>query len=147
MQTSTLIYTSRATTPVTMHSLEELAEKAARKNALVGVTGLLLYGSGNYFQVLEGSQGTLKMLYERIGKDRRHTGCQLLFEHDRPARLFPSWNMGQMNLDNPANAGQNQWEIICSTLSRSGAIDWKTSDPVIGWVREFMDQNRNNSAA
>lgn len=146
MNTSTLIYTSRATTPVTMQSLKTLAETSARKNALVGTTGLLLYGSGNYFQVLEGNHSSIRILYERIIKDTRHSHHELLFHHKRPSRLFPDWNMGQLNLDNADMTGQSTWELISRTLARSENVDWQDGDPVVAWVREFMEHNGKGSA-
>lgn len=147
MRTSSLVYTSRSTRPVTMKVLQQLTEHASRKNALVGITGLLLYGSGNYLQVLEGNQASIKILYERIRKDKRHTAVELLCQHERESRLFPDWNMGQLNLDNPDMGAKSDWELISATLARSGSIDWQPADPVIAWVREFMQHNRSETSA
>lgn len=142
MRTTSLVYTSRSTQPVDMAMLGELTEHAARKNALIGVTGLLLYGSGNFLQVLEGNSTSVRMLYDKIRKDSRHTACQLLCTHARDQRLFPDWHMGQLNLDNAAMDQQSDWELISATLSRSSAIDWQPSDPVLAWIKEFMAHNR-----
>lgn len=141
MRTMSLVYTSRATQPVDMETLRALTEHAARKNAQLGITGLLLYGAGNFMQVLEGNPTSVNMLYDKIRKDNRHTACQRLCTHERGRRLFPDWNMGQLNLDNPELDPQSDWELIRATLSRSDAIDWHPSDPVLGWVRQFMAHN------
>lgn len=147
MHFSTLVYTSRATTPVTAHSLRCLAKQSADMNATRGVTGLLLYGSGYYFQVLEGNILTVVDLYEHISKDKRHADCKKLCEHERNKRLFPGWHMGQLNLDNEDMCGQNNWELISSTLASAGTVDWQPTDPVIEWVREFMEHNGGKSSA
>ena len=141
MHISTLIYTSRAATPVTMKSLKHLAEVSARKNSLVGITGLLLFGSGNYFQVLEGNQTGIRIVYERIRLDKRHTSCEVLFEQQVERRMFPEWHMGQLNLDNADMGEKSDWEIVSTTLARSNSIDWQTDQPVMAWIREFVDHN------
>ncbi|MBX2850820.1 MAG: BLUF domain-containing protein [Phycisphaeraceae bacterium] len=147
MLNATLIYTSKATTPVTMESLKQMAHQAALNNAQQSITGLLLYGSGHYLQVLEGNPTSLKRLYDRISKDTRHMSCDVLYEHKRVVKLFPKWNMGQLNLESPGLNAMSQWELISSTLSQAGAVDWKDTDPVIGWVREFMEHNGSPAAA
>jgi len=145
MRTWALIYTSRSTQEVTTESLEKLARLAARKNAATNITGLLLFGSGHFLQVLEGKKPHVQMLYKRICLDSRHDNCELLYEHERQARLFPNWNMGALNLDGTGGELADSWEMISSTLARAGAVDWQDSDPVIGWVRQFMYYNGASS--
>lgn len=133
-----------------MKSLKTLAELSASKNALVGITGLLLFGSGNYFQVLEGNQTSVKIVYERIRLDKRHTNCEVLFEQKVERRMFPDWHMGQLNLDNADMGEKSDWEIVSTTLARSNSIDWQTDHPVMSWIREFLDHNgsgKTSSAA
>lgn len=149
MPVSTLVYTSRATGPVTMHALRRLTEASARNNAQIGVTGLLLYGSGNYLQVLEGNLTSIRILYERIRNDPRHTACQVLLEQLATSRLFPGWHMGRLNLDHPEASEQGNWDLISQSLADTGGEYMEPGNPVLGWVREFMVQNRRgvNDAA
>jgi len=145
MRTWTLIYTSRSTQEVSSESLQELASVSSRNNAATGVTGLLLYGAGNFLQVLEGRKPVLEMLYKRICVDSRHESCELLHKGERDDRLFPNWNMGALNLDGPECEQAKEWELISRTLSQSGAIDWQETDPVLGWVRQFISQNAGSA--
>lgn len=101
MNLHTLIYVSRSTCKVSSESLGEIAKSSASRNEVIGVTGLLLYGSGKYFQLLEGGMTATRSLYRRISMDPRHEGFQMLFESPIPDRLFPDWHMGQLNLDDP----------------------------------------------
>ena len=147
MRTSTLIYTSQSTQAVTDASLQAIAGVSTRNNAKVGVTGLLLYGSGHFLQVLEGNSFTIKQLYTKICQDARHEQCELLYENEREGRLFPKWHMGALNLEHSAEGQGTGWDLISATLAMSGAVDWQDTDPVLGWVHQFMDHNAGCSAA
>lgn len=64
-------------------------------NAEHGVTGLLLYSQGKYYQVLEGEEAEVRSLFiDRISKDKRHHSITLLEEQKLEARNFPEWSMG-----------------------------------------------------
>jgi len=141
MRTCTLVYSSKAKIQFTDDSIRSLTEKSSCNNALSGITGLLLYGSGNFLQVLEGNNSSIHILFERIRRDPRHDDCELLFEHTRDRRLFPKWNMGLLNLDGPGYTDGGTWDHIRSTLSGAGAVNGEQTDPVIGWIRQFMAHN------
>ncbi|MCA9058063.1 MAG: BLUF domain-containing protein, partial [Planctomycetaceae bacterium] len=49
-----LIYASAATVEFTHEDILALLKQAKAKNAPLGVTGMLLYEDGSFFQVLEG---------------------------------------------------------------------------------------------
>lgn len=144
MRTWTLIYTSQSTQVVSNESLQKLASVSARNNAATGLTGLLLYGSGNFLQVLEGRKPVIEMLYKRIRIDPRHDQCELIYQGEREGRLFPNWNMGALNLDGPDEQAGGS-ELISTALSEAGAVDWQEADPVLGWIRQFMKHNAGNS--
>lgn len=147
MRTSTLIYTSCSTESVTAESLEELARISSRNNAASGITGLLLYGAGNFLQVLEGRRAAIDLIYDRICHDTRHANCELLYQAVREGRLFPDWNMGALNLDGPEQSASNGWDLISMTLAKAGAVNWQQTDPALVWVRQFIDRNGSKSAA
>ena len=85
--TSSITYQSRATFRPTAADLRELAWKARERNHTLGVTGMLLYDRGRFFQTLEGSPASLKTLWDSISKDPRHCDIEILSEHIIPARL------------------------------------------------------------
>lgn len=91
--TSSITYQSRATSRPTVADLRELSWKAKTRNRTLGVTGMLLYDKGRFFQTLEGPPSSLKTLWEAISRDRRHTDIEILSEHIVPARLFGAWDM------------------------------------------------------
>ncbi|QIE60407.1 BLUF domain-containing protein [Rasiella rasia] len=70
----TLCYVSKAAENLDASSLEEIFSITINKNTKRGISGILMYGMGNFFQVLEGEEQTVETLYkEQILKDPRHS--------------------------------------------------------------------------
>jgi len=61
-----LIYSSAATRPLSRQELQDLHAKVERNNAARGITGMLLYANGSFFQVLEGPEATLEQLLQKL---------------------------------------------------------------------------------
>ena len=60
----------------------------------LGITGLLVYGQGIFFQWLEGPHDNVSQLLARISADPRHTNVVVLSQEDEIRdRLFPEWDM------------------------------------------------------
>ncbi len=49
----------------------------------------------------------MKLLFEKIKKDRRHTNVMLLNEDEKEERLFTQWNMAYYDINND-NKGEMQ---------------------------------------
>lgn len=109
---SSLSYQSRATTRPTLADLRELTSKAQKKNRKLGVTGILLYDKGRFFQTIEGPIASLRSLWTTIREDRRHTDIELLSEHIIPARLFSAWDL--LSYHGDAEAASKVREIKAS---------------------------------
>jgi hypothetical protein len=59
----------------------------------------LLYSSQSFLQLLEGDEAQLRLTYERIVADTRHTNLRLLLDSDVEEPLFPAWTMGFEHVD------------------------------------------------
>lgn len=68
--------------------------KSQANNERVGVTGALMFNSGCFAQVLEGSQSAVEEVFERIQQDERHGDVSLLAFDPAPERAFENWSMG-----------------------------------------------------
>lgn len=89
-----LVYCSRATGAVGRAELDRILASARRRNPAHGITGLLVYGSGIFFQWLEGPRAEVRGLMQIIGTDPRHTSIVQLTETEEVRdRLFPTWDM------------------------------------------------------
>jgi len=94
-----VIYCSQATHDVSPDELVQLLEVSRRNNEKVGLSGMLLYSSQSFLQVLEGDEVALQETYARIGADDRHVNLRLLMNADVAAPLFPDWTMGFEHVD------------------------------------------------
>lgn len=94
-----LVYTSGAVNEMTEPELDALLVQSREKNARLGITGLLLYKSGLFIQVLEGSEREVRSLYATIESDVRHRGVTLIFCRPAAKREFPQWRMGFRRLE------------------------------------------------
>ena len=89
-----LVYSSRASSNLRDSSLTALLRNARAHNQQARLSGLLLYGQGQFLQVLEGTEPALSELYARIEADSRHLEVRLLAYGPIAARSFPDWRMG-----------------------------------------------------
>ena len=118
MKIKQLVYISKATVPFTTDSLKELTEVANANNEKLNVTGCMVYASGYFLQLLEGSAESVDTLYRKIEKDDRHKGTKLLLESrvDEDRRLFDKWFMTSFNVDTtkdfPEELKKNITQII-----------------------------------
>lgn len=91
-----LTYLSYANKQICNQDIKSIQEKARLKNQENGLTGLLLYRSRTFFQLLEGSKKDVIKVFEKIANDKRHERIEIISEieiEDAP-RIFPSWEMG-----------------------------------------------------
>jgi len=94
-----IIYCSQATHDFAPDELVELLELSRRNNQRAGLSGMLLYSSQSFLQVLEGDAAALASTYARIGVDDRHDKVRLLLDAEVSAPLFPDWTMGFEHVD------------------------------------------------
>ncbi|GAW33642.1 sensors of blue-light using FAD [Roseovarius sp. A-2] len=100
-----IVYVSQAKAPLSKDALKELLEKSRARNADDAITGLLLYryskdfDKGYFIQAIEGPDGVLDALWERISQDNRHHTIVTLAEGTELERMFPNWSMGFKNVE------------------------------------------------
>jgi hypothetical protein len=74
--------------------IKAILESSVRHNQLNGVTGMLLYYSGQFMQVLEGGEAQVIETYARICDDKRHRQITSLSIRKVQQRHFEKWSMG-----------------------------------------------------
>lgn len=90
----TTIYVSRATSSFDAPSLRDLLTRSRLRNGVAGVSGMLLYDRGSFFQVLEGEPSAVQQVLDRIRADSRHEGVVVLVDEPITTRGFAAWTMG-----------------------------------------------------
>lgn len=88
------IYTSAATEPFSPEELEELLVTARKNNDSLNITGMLIHEEGSFFQVLEGREENIDLLFDKICEDKRHNKITKLIFEAIEERSFSEWSMG-----------------------------------------------------
>lgn len=89
-----LVYVSVAVSPFSELSLRALLTFSRTRNTARSVTGMLLYQTGSFLQVLEGEPETVESLFAKIECDPRHHHVHVLSRSDLQIRNFGDWSMG-----------------------------------------------------
>lgn len=89
-----IIYLSAGAKWFSEEELEELLKLSKTNNRRNNITGLLLYGDGNFIQLLEGEEEDVMRTYRRISLDKRHGGITPIASGQLTERNFPEWEMG-----------------------------------------------------
>lgn len=93
-----IAYSSTARQLMTTEALSSLQKQAVSFNQANGITGLLIYNDGIFFQVIEGEADAVESLFKRIQSDARHHRVRLVFKIPLTFRDFPSWAMRVENI-------------------------------------------------
>lgn len=109
-----IVYVSSAIQLLADTALEDILAASRRNNAQHGVTGVLLYNEGTFFQYIEGPPDGLNLIFDKIRRSPQHRGIIELLNEPASLRRFPTWYMGFFHptaseLLNLAN--QTWWQV------------------------------------
>jgi hypothetical protein len=89
-----VVYCSRASAGVDSADVDTIVATARRHNPVLGITGILVFGSEVFFQWIEGPKAEVLGLMQRIEADHRHeTVVVLSSSEEMRERVFPDWDM------------------------------------------------------
>lgn len=89
-----VVYCSRAAPGVSAPDVARIIASSRRRNPAAGITGLLVFGSGVFFQWLEGPRDGVTALMAALRADPRHdTIVELSANEEVRERMFPEWDM------------------------------------------------------
>ncbi|MFY7973257.1 MAG: BLUF domain-containing protein [Rubrivivax sp.] len=89
-----VVYCSRASPQVDEAEVARIVATARRLNPQHDITGMLVFGSGIFFQWLEGPRDPVVALMDRLRQDPRHRDVvQLSESEEHRDRVFPAWDM------------------------------------------------------
>ena len=94
----TLVYYSSAKKLFTEAELLELLVRARDANHRFGITGMLLYKSGSFMQVIEGNRDAVHQLFDNIVCDQTHQSILKVIDEKVSERTFPHWSMAFMEI-------------------------------------------------
>ncbi len=96
----TFVYCSRAADGVDDAEVDRLIERSQRHNLACGITGVLVFGSGVFFQWIEGPTAEVRKLMASLHGDPRHYDIVSLDQsEEKRERLYPNWQMERVDAD------------------------------------------------
>jgi len=88
----TICYVSKGFDNLSNADIENIFEVTQQENVKNEITGILLYGFGNFFQVLEGEKKQIESLFSKICDDPRHHSIETLIDHHIKKPIFGSYS-------------------------------------------------------
>jgi UDP-2,3-diacylglucosamine pyrophosphatase LpxH len=91
--TYTLCYVSKAAVGLNNTAIEDIFLTTLQNNTRKGIHGILLYGMGDFFQVLEGDEKMIESLYEeQIKADPRHSDIFEVIRKETKKPIFSAYS-------------------------------------------------------
>lgn len=115
-----MLYSSKATRPMTAAGLEKILVDARAGNEARDVTGALVYVDGVFLQILEGERDTLEALVASIREDGRHESMKIFHRDTIAERGFEDWRMAYLS---PDVAEMSRWAGLEGTESIEALLD------------------------
>ena len=101
MKLRRIIYMSQASEQFNKRNLLNLLHASRSYNAIDKITGVLMHRQGYFLQIIEGETDAITNLLIRLYSDSRHENIKIILDSYPDSRLFPNWNMGCADLDEP----------------------------------------------
>ena len=94
------VYCSRAADGLDDAEVGRIVEAAQRHNLARGITGVLVFGSGVFFQWIEGPAAQIQKLIGSLHGDPRHCDIVSLSQgEEERERLYPNWEMEKVEAE------------------------------------------------
>ncbi|TPG46472.1 BLUF domain-containing protein [Roseomonas nepalensis] len=96
----TFVYCSRAAEGVDDIEVDRIIERSQRRNVDRDITGVMVFGSGVFFQWIEGPPAQVENLIASLHGDPRHYDIVTLNRGvEKRERLYPNWEMERVGAD------------------------------------------------
>lgn len=96
-----LVYCSQASKGVENADVDTIIATSRRRNPVLGITGVLVFGGGVFFQWIEGPKAEVMGLVKLIEADPRHELFVILStDEEVRERIFPTWDMELVGAEN-----------------------------------------------
>ena len=89
-----IAYVSAASWSLLDEQIDHIVARARRRNALNGITGVLLHCDGNFMQYMEGEEDAVVETFSRIRASDSHYQINELMNQPILEREFGDWTMG-----------------------------------------------------
>ena len=123
------VYVSEARSPFDEKALDELASRAAAKNARLRITGYLYYENERFLQYIEGAREDVDALMSQIAQDQRHTVKSIAHDQDFHVRRFPTWHMRRLRHEEVSQVRMehvlSDYMLVMKTVPAQAGRGWE----------------------
>lgn len=119
---------------LTAKDLEQLFYYTKRNNTELEVSGLLIYNSGNFLQIIEGKLENVEPLYNKINTDQRHNHLIKLIDAPLKERIFEDYDVGFVVVNN-----YEKVQKLRDYLNWIKQAEIQSVDKVVRIVENFID--------
>jgi len=88
-----IFISTKAAKPFTQEEIKQTVEELSIRNSHKGLTGVLIFSKGEFYQILEGEKEILKELFDVVRDDTRHGNVYVIWEGDIEKRGFYNWGL------------------------------------------------------
>lgn len=135
-----IAYISSATRELKPEDLRSLLRGSRRRNEQRGITGVLLYHQGTFLQILEGPEGEVDALYQKIARDPRHKNIIRLMRRPAEERSFGDWSMAHKHIgpEDEELAGAYS-RLLSDTKTEDDELYWEM---LPSWITKLVSEFR-----
>lgn len=137
-----MIYTSSIADRTDSAALEQILQTARANNDRHDLTGLLVFSSKHYLQVIEGGNLAVNRLLANLYRDPRHLDMRLLGMDEIRQRAFPDWSMQFV----PAASATRQI-LLRHSISREFAPHYMSYQSALGFLADMRTLSQPGGAA
>lgn len=88
----TICYVSKAARGLTDSAIDEIFNVTLLNNNALNISGILVYGFANFFQVLEGEKKSVLGVFDNIQNDQRHEHIEVLINNKISRPVFANYS-------------------------------------------------------
>ena len=127
-------YVSSAASNYNLNDIQNLLDTTEQYNNAHDIRGLLLYGEGNYFQILEGEKKLVEAIFDDIKKDPRHKNIIQVVGKNLRQGAFDGYKAEIVNENNKCD-----YELVKEYMEQVEDLDGQTQRVVKEMLEVFVD--------
>ena len=129
-----LFITTVASRQFSSSDIKEIVKQLSVRNSQYGLTGILIYNNGEFYQILEGEEETIQKMRDEIIHDSLHGSVHVIWEGQIQDRGYTNWGlspsmMGEFGLETIyAEKGSNvsTSQRLLETLAKTSGFKYST---------------------
>ena len=128
-----IVYVSTVTQEMERKEIKDLLNNSKEWNNKNGITGLLLYSGGNFFQIIEGEKNMISELFQEIKSDKRHQDIIQIFGKEIHKKAYDGYDSDYVSEDSDIDPEQFQ-----HYLNQIKVLDNNTQKAVENILKAFL---------